>query len=166
MEDTTMKSTLFALLTLVLLASLGCGGSSADTAAPAEDTVQTASAAPADEAVVEARHDVIYTCNCGPSCDCNTVAVEPGTCTCGTELTGGHVLMVDGNVATVCTCGADCSCELDPDDPTKCGCGEDVKMVSLEGTGLYYCNCGGSCKCNYVSDEPGTCSCGMELVTS
>jgi len=39
----------------------------------------TAMAAPGEET---ARHDVVYTCGCGPECKCSTVKAEPGTCGC------------------------------------------------------------------------------------
>jgi len=158
-----MKRLSLAVLMLALAATFGCGGAATETPEPVEEVVvDVAEEVP----VVEARHDQVYVCGCGPECACGTVATEPGTCECGKELVQAHMLMVDGNMATLCTCGNDCTCELNPEDPTKCGCGADVRVVSFEGTGLYYCNCGGSCKCNYVSTEPGTCSCGMELTSS
>jgi hypothetical protein len=158
-----MKRLNLAMIVLATVAAFGCGGAATDTAAPAEEVVvDVAEAQPA----ADARHDQVYVCNCGPSCTCGTVAVEPGTCECGQELVQAHVVKIEGNMASLCTCGGDCTCTIDAEDPTKCGCGKDVRVVSLEGTGLYYCNCGGSCTCNFVSDEPGTCSCGMELTTS
>jgi hypothetical protein len=111
----------------------------------------------------EARTDVLYTCNCGPECNCNSVSTHPGNCKCGKPMIWGHVLKIEGNEALVCTCKEGCTCKLDPNDPTKCGCGKKVKRVSLVGTGIYFCNCGGSCFCNTVSDKPGKCKCGMPL---
>ena len=109
------------------------------------------------------RSSVIYWCACGPECTCNTVSLKPGTCSCGKELVGGHVVFTEGNTALVCTCGPTCTCQIDPKDHTKCGCGKPVKKINLEGTGLYFCNCGGSCGCNTLSDKPGACTCGMPL---
>lgn len=109
------------------------------------------------------RQDVLYYCNCGADCNCNSVSTKPGNCKCGKPMKWGHLLKVEGNDALVCTCGEGCKCNLDPNDPTKCGCGNPVKKVSLKGTGLYFCNCGGSCTCNTVSDKPGKCKCGMNL---
>ena len=106
---------------------------------------------------------VIYWCNCGPECTCNSVSTKPGKCSCGKEMVGGHVVFTEGNTALVCTCGPTCSCAIDPNDHTKCGCGKPIKKINLQGTGLYFCNCGGSCGCNTVSDKPGTCKCGMPL---
>ena len=109
------------------------------------------------------RQDVLYTCNCGPECKCNSVGTKPGNCTCGQPLKWGHVVRTEGNDAILCTCAEGCKCSIDPKDPSKCGCGNPVKKVSLKGTGIYFCNCGGSCSCNTVSDSPGKCKCGMDL---
>ena len=112
----------------------------------------------------EQRKDVLYTCNCGPECKCNTVSTKPGNCACGQPMKWGHVVKIEGNEALLCTCKEGCKCSgLDPKDPAKCACGSPVKRVSLKGTGIYFCNCGGSCTCNTVSDSPGKCKCGMEL---
>ena len=109
------------------------------------------------------KNDVIYTCACGPQCQCGTASTKPGKCACGEDLVAGHVLKVEGTEALVCQCGRDCTCQLDPKDPTRCGCGKPVKRVDLAGTGVDFCNCMGSCTCNYLSDRPGKCRCGMNL---
>ncbi len=109
------------------------------------------------------RHDLLYVCNCGPECKCNSVATAPGNCKCGKPLVAYHVVKVEGDEALLCTCGGDCKCAIDPADSSKCGCGNPVKRVSLKGSGIYFCNCGGSCFCNTVSDQPGNCKCGMPL---
>jgi len=111
----------------------------------------------------EPRRDVLYTCNCGPQCKCNSAATAPGNCTCGNPLKWGHVVKIEGSQALLCMCAEGCKCSLDPKDPAKCGCGNPVKKVDLKGTGIYFCNCGGSCTCNVVSDKPGKCTCGMDL---
>jgi len=105
----------------------------------------------------------IYWCDCGADCKCNSVATQPGKCSCGKEMAGGHVVFMEGNTALVCPCGAGCSCALDKADRTKCGCGKPIKRLNLEGTGVHFCNCGGSCGCNTLSDKPGACKCGMPL---
>lgn len=105
--------------------------------------------------------NILYVCNCGPECKCNTVSTKPGNCTCGEKLAPMHILKIEGDEALLCTCGKGCTCKLDPDDPAKCGCGKAVKKVSLKG--LYVCNCGSGCMCNTVSDKPGKCRCGAEL---
>ena len=107
------------------------------------------------------RRDILYVCNCGPECKCNTVSKNPGKCSCGQDLVATHDLKIDGSEAVLCTCGKDCMCKLDPKDPTKCGCGNKVKRVSLKG--FYVCGCGSGCDCNTVSDKPGKCRCGNEL---
>lgn len=114
-------------------------------------------------AATEARKDVLYTCNCGDQCKCNSVSTAPGKCKCGSPLKWGHILKTEGDDALICQCEEGCTCSLDPKDSTKCGCGKSVKRVSLAGSGLYFCNCGGSCTCNTVSPQPGKCKCNMEL---
>lgn len=109
------------------------------------------------------RKDILYTCNCGPQCKCNSVGTQSGNCTCGSPMKWGHVIKVEGDEALLCTCGKGCQCGADAKDPEKCGCGNPMKRVSLKGTGLYFCNCGGSCFSNTISVEPGSCRCGMDL---
>jgi hypothetical protein len=120
--------------------------------------VTAQSAAPSSE-----RHDVLYTCNCGPECKCNSASTEPGKCACGVPMKWGHVLKIEGDEAILCQCAEGCKCELSKDDPAKCACGNQVKRVKLAGTGIHFCNCGGSCVCNNVSDQAGNCKCGMPL---
>ena len=109
------------------------------------------------------RQDVLYTCDCGASCQCNSMSTEPGDCKCGKPMKWHHVVKVEGNEALLCTCGEGCKCTIDPNDASKCSCGKPVKRVNLEGQGIYFCNCGGSCTCNTLSEEPGDCTCGMKL---
>lgn len=104
---------------------------------------------------------ILYVCNCGDNCKCNTVSTKPGKCPCGTDLVSTHVLKIDNDEALLCMCGKDCTCKISKDDPTKCGCGKPVKRVSIKG--MYACNCGPGCSCNTVSDRPGKCKCGVEL---
>jgi len=111
----------------------------------------------------EKRSDVLYTCDCGKECKCNSMSVNPGNCTCGKPMKWGHVVKIEGNEALLCTCAEGCKCGLDPKDPAKCGCGQPIKRVDMKGKGIYFCNCGGSCLCNTVSDKPGKCKCGMDL---
>lgn len=158
------------LLSLTIcIAVLGCGQAPEQAAPTAASDVASASeiAPGADPAeVVEARHDVVYVCNCGPGCACGVVSKTPGTCTCGKELVWAHVVKVEGSDALLCTCSEGCTCTIDANDATKCTCGNDLRRVSLAGTGLYFCNCGGSCTCNHIAAEPGTCGCGMELINA
>jgi len=145
-----------AALSLVVAFALGCA-----TAQHAGDH-----AAHSAQAGAGARTDVIYFCDCGPECKCNTVSAEAGNCACGKPMKWGHVVKVEGDEALVCTCKEGCKCSIDEKDPTKCGCGQPLKRVSLKGTGLYFCNCGGACRCNVISGKPGECKCGMQLKQS
>ena len=104
---------------------------------------------------------ILYVCNCGENCKCNTISTTPGKCACGSELVPTHVLKIENDEALLCTCGKDCTCKINPDDPTKCGCGKAVKRVNIKG--MYVCNCGAGCSCNTVSDQPGKCKCGVEM---
>ena len=47
----------------------------------------------------EERKDVLYTCDCGPQCKCNTVSTKPGNCACGAPLKWGHIVKAEGNDA-------------------------------------------------------------------
>jgi hypothetical protein len=105
----------------------------------------------------------LYACNCGPDCKCNTVSIKTGNCSCSKELTGFHVLGVNGDQALLCQCDVGCTCKMNKTNATECGCGKPVKRVSLKGTGVYFCNCGNACRCNTFADAPGKCSCGMDL---
>lgn len=109
------------------------------------------------------RQDILYVCDCGADCHCNSVSTTPGNCACGKPMRAYHIVKIEGDEALLCTCGANCRCAIDPADSSKCGCGKPVKRVSLKGTGIYFCNCGGSCTCNTVSAQPGPCKCGMAL---
>jgi len=114
-------------------------------------------------AVADERADVLYACECGKGCDCNTLSKQPGSCACGKPLRWHHVLKIENDQALLCDCKEGCRCSLDPADPTRCGCGNPVKRVSLSGSGLFFCNCDGSCTCNTVKAAPGECRCGMPL---
>ena len=135
-----------ALLIGICLSVLTVGYVTAQSATPSSD-----------------RQDVLYTCNCGAECKCNTVSTQPGKCACGVPLKWGHVIKIEGDEAILCQCEEGCKCELSKDDPSKCACGNQVKRVKLAGTGIHFCNCGGSCVCNTVSDKAGECKCGMKL---
>lgn len=111
----------------------------------------------------ETRADVLYACDCGNGCDCNTLSKTPGACACGKDLRWHHVVKVEQNEALLCGCEEGCACKLDPNDATRCACGKPVKRVDLKGSGLFFCNCGGSCFCNTVKNTGGECRCGMPL---
>ena len=59
------------------------------------------------------RQDVLYSCNCGPECKCNSVSIKPGNCACGKPMKWGHVLKIEGTQAILCTCAEGCKCSLD-----------------------------------------------------
>ena len=67
-------------------------------------TLLLLSAIMADGKADEPRQDVLYYCNCGADCHCNSVSVKPGDCKCGKPMKWGHVLKIEGNEALVCTC--------------------------------------------------------------
>jgi hypothetical protein len=144
-----MKVRLVLVMAVLVLASGVCSGKV--FAAEGQDAVK--------EAVSES--SILYVCNCGADCKCNTVSLSPGKCECGEDLVPMHILKIAENKAILCVCGKDCTCKLDQADPSKCGCGKAVKQVDLKG--MYVCNCGADCACNIVSDKPGKCKCGNEL---
>ena len=109
------------------------------------------------------RHDVLYTCSCGPQCGCDTVSTKPGKCACGMELKWGHVLKTEKTEVILCQCPEGCRCYGLDNREYYCNCGFPIKRVDLAGTGIYFCNCGSSCYCNTVSDKPGKCRCGADL---
>lgn len=137
---------LLLALAAALVLSWGCAGKSAH--APAAD-----------------RQDVLYVCDCGDACKCNSMGTRPGNCACGKPMKWHHVVKIEGDEALLCTCKEGCACQLDAKDPSRCACGQPIKRVSLKGSGIHFCNCGGSCFCNTVSSQPGKCRCGMELKT-
>ena len=57
------------------------------------------------------RSDVLYSCNCGPQCKCNSVSVDPGNCKCGVPLKWGHILKVEGDETLLCQCKEGCQCK-------------------------------------------------------
>ncbi len=38
------------------------------------------------KAAKQERQDVLYTCDCGPQCNCNSVSIHPGNCKCSMDL--------------------------------------------------------------------------------
>ena len=128
------KSVLVMVVCIAMIGVLGC----AKTEPVAETEMAVEAETAVNDAAPAARHDVVYACNCGPECDCGSIGTEPGTCSCGSELAAAHVVKIDGHDAKLCTHGADCDCQIDAEDESKCTCGADVKVVSLEGSGLYF----------------------------
>ena len=88
--------------------------------------------------------DEVYACNCGESCGCQTMAMMPGKCACGSDMVKAKVMKVeDGTVM------------LKADSWEK--------ERSFKTTGKYACSCGPACKCGAVSQKPGKCPCGVEM---
>ena len=51
------------------------------------------------------RHDVLYTCDCGQECKCNSMSTKPGDCSCDKPMKWGDLLKVEGTEAILCQCG-------------------------------------------------------------
>src|SRR5512142_2438812 len=85
----------------------------------------------------------IYACGCGPSCDCQTLARKPGTCSCGKPLVKATVKSVGEGTAVLLI---------------------GDKEQTFKTAGKYMCACGPSCKCDTISQKPGKCACGVDLV--
>lgn len=107
--------------------------------------------------------EIVYSCNCGPECQCKSASNQPGHCACGVPMKAGNVIAEEEGEAILCQCAGGCKCGLSQEDPTKCACGKDVKRKSKSDKGAYSCDCGDACQCNYTSDKPGKCSCGKPL---
>ncbi len=114
-------------------------------------TDETAPAKPAEKAVAK-----YYVCD-----KCCRVALQPGKCECGSEMTEKRLLAIQAGTALLCGCPGNCQCTINKDDASKCSCGKAVMKASLKGK--YVCHCGPNCQCNRISDKPGKCGCGTEL---
>jgi len=87
----------------------------------------------------------LYVCNCGKGCDCDTMSLKKGKCTCGKAMVKGTVLKLEDGKALIKT----------------------AKEERLFKTvGVYACACGKGCDCNTISQKAGKCTCGkpMKLV--
>ncbi len=84
--------------------------------------------------------DEIYVCNCGEMCDCDTMSMKPGQCSCGKDMVKTKVTKVDENMIYV-----------------------EAYKKGLKRTGKYACACGAGCNCNTISQKPGSCSCGKPM---
>ena len=88
---------------------------------------------------------VVYACNCGVTCDCNTMAKKPGKCVCGKEMVKAKVVAVKkGKVM------------LKADNWKK--------PRPFKTDAKYVCACGPQCDCDTISQKPGKCVCGKEMV--
>jgi len=84
--------------------------------------------------------DEIYVCGCGEMCDCDTMSMKPGQCSCGKDMIKTKVTKVDDNLIYV-----------------------EAYKRGLKRMGKYACACGPGCNCNTISQKPGSCSCGKPL---
>ncbi len=88
--------------------------------------------------------DEIYACNCDEKCQCRTMSMNAGKCTCGKEMVKAKVVKMEGDKAMLTATGW-------------------AKERPFPTTGKYMCNCGPECKCDTVSQDPGKCTCGKEM---
>jgi hypothetical protein len=88
--------------------------------------------------------EVVYACNCGIDCKCNTMANKAGNCTCGKSMVKAKVVRIEKDTAYL---KADNWKEERP----------------FKTTGKYVCACGPTCKCDAISQNPGKCPCGEEM---
>jgi len=84
--------------------------------------------------------DEIYVCACGEMCDCDTMSIRPGQCSCGKDMIKTKVTKVDENMIYV-----------------------ESQKKGLKRLGKYACACGPGCQCNTISQKPGKCSCGVPM---
>lgn len=100
------------------------------------------SPAPASDKYMDVQTgDEIYASNCGNNCQ--SMAKQPGNCTCGVPMVKARVVKSGGDTAILLS---------DVWSRTK-----TFKIV-----GKYSCDCP-DCKCSMVSRNPGLCLCGVEM---
>lgn len=85
--------------------------------------------------------DELYVCGCGEGCQCDTMSMNRGQCSCGKELIKSKVTKVEKGKITME--------------------GRNRPFISV---GKYACACGPECKCNTISQNPGNCSCGKAMI--
>ena len=88
--------------------------------------------------------DERYVCNCGEKCACNTISMNQGQCTCGSD-------MVKAKVANIEKGTANFKAE------------KWQKERTFKTIGKYTCDCSPDCKCGTISQNPGKCTCGAEM---
>ena len=84
----------------------------------------------------------LYACNCGATCPCDTLSMNPGKCTCGKDMVKAKVQSVGQGTAVLRVSGEE---------------------RTFKTIGKYACACGPKCPCNTISQNPGKCSCGVEM---
>jgi hypothetical protein len=86
--------------------------------------------------------DEVYVCACGEGCQCQTMARNPGKCTCDKQMAKAKVNKVEDGVVLVTL---------------------DGKERTFKTVGQYVCACGPACNCDTISQSPGKCVCGMDM---
>jgi hypothetical protein len=86
--------------------------------------------------------DEVFVCGCGEGCDCYTMSMKPGKCTCGKPMVKGKVTKVGDGVALIKT---------------------DKEEREFKTVGQYACACGADCDCGTISQKPGKCACGKAM---
>ncbi len=86
--------------------------------------------------------DELFVCGCGKKCNCDTLSMKPGKCSCGKPLVKGTVTKVEAGKAMIKT---------------------DKEERWFKTIGKYACACGASCDCNTISQKPGKCACGKTM---
>jgi hypothetical protein len=85
--------------------------------------------------------DELLVCPCGDDCKCDTMARNPGKCSCGKDMIKAKVTKVEKGKLTM-----------------------DSRKRPFVSTGKFACGCGPDCKCDTISQNPGNCTCGKPLV--
>ncbi len=88
--------------------------------------------------------DEVYACNCGEGCNCNTLSLASGKCSCGNDLVKARVTSIsDGKAMLMAE-----------------GWAAERPFLTV---GKYACDCPPGCKCDTISQKPGKCACGKEM---
>ncbi len=88
--------------------------------------------------------DERYACTCSDKCACNTISMNQGKCTCGTDMVKAKVVKVEKEKAIFKAEGWQ-------------------KERTFKTIGKYVCDCSPDCKCGTISQNPGKCTCGADL---
>jgi len=88
--------------------------------------------------------DERYVCNCGEKCACNTISMNQGQCTCGSDMVKAKVAKVEKGTANF-------------------KAEKWQKERTFKTIGKYTCDCSPDCKCGTISQNPGKCTCGAEM---
>ena len=86
----------------------------------------------------------VYVCNCGETCNCDTISKHPGQCVCGKDMVKAKVTCVEKGKVMVQGEGWE-------------------KPRAFKTVAKYACACGPKCDCDTISQKPGKCPCGTEM---